>query len=38
LKPWFPYHPKGEAGKEIWRYGLAWQGRGSLKAKLRFEG
>jgi hypothetical protein len=38
LKPWFPYHPEGESSAGMWRWGLAWQGRGSLKARLRFEG
>ncbi|MCX7805100.1 MAG: hypothetical protein N3A38_07920 [Planctomycetota bacterium] len=38
VKPWFPYHPKGEAPKDIWRWGLAWRGRGRISVRLTFEG
>jgi len=38
VKPWFPYHPEGVATEDLYRAGLVWQGRGSLKARLTFEG
>jgi hypothetical protein len=38
LKPWLPYHPEGVSPEGIWRWGLAWKGRGRVRARLSFEG
>jgi len=38
LKPWFPYHKEGEAAEHIWRYGLEWEGKGGVKARLVLSG
>ncbi len=34
VKPWYTYHPKGEAAEGSWRYGLVWEGSGKLKVRL----